>query len=90
MDANLNGVKVPIIEPHVDQKLIITFTKNEQGNEIVQFDFDPPIPEVRRPAQAAAANVANIVLREITLQRDNFLAQEEAKNGKSTEAKSGD
>jgi len=62
MDAKLNGMKVPIIQPHVDQDLIVKFTKNEQGNDCITFDFNPPIPEVRTPAQAAAVNVANHII----------------------------
>lgn len=62
MDENLNGIKVPIIQPHVDQDLIIKFTKNEHGNDCITFDFNPPIPEVRTPAQAAAVNVANHII----------------------------
>lgn len=67
MDANLNGMKVPIIQPHVDQDLIVKFTKNEQGNDCITFDFNPPIPEVRTPAQAAAVNVANHIIRTYAL-----------------------
>lgn len=67
MDDNLNGVKVPIIQPHVDQDLIIKFTKNDQGGDCITFDFNPPIPEVRTPAQAAAVNVANHIIRTFAL-----------------------
>lgn len=80
MDTNLNGVKVPIIEPHRDQKLIVSFVRNDEGNDCIQFDFDPPIPEVRTPAQAAAVNVANHIIREYALDKK----QTEATNGEKT------
>lgn len=67
MDQSLNGVKVPIIQPHKDQRLIIDFIKNEQGNDCITISFDPEIPEVRTPAQAAAVNVANHIIRSFGL-----------------------
>lgn len=50
-------------EPHNDQKLIIAFIKNEEGNDCITISFEPEIPEVRSPAQAAAVNVANYIIR---------------------------
>lgn len=60
-----NGIV--IIESHKDQKLIIEFIKNKKGNDVITISFDPIIPEVRTPAQAAAVNVANHIIRSFGL-----------------------
>jgi len=65
--ALLDKNGLPIIEPHKDQKLIIEFVKNGKGNDVVTISFDPIIPEVRTPAQAAAVNVANHIIRSFGL-----------------------
>ena len=57
-------------EPHKDQKLIVDFIKNEEGNDCVTLSFDPEIPEVRTPAQAAAVNVANHIIQSFGLGRN--------------------
>lgn len=70
MDDNLKGMAVPIIQPHKDQRLIVDFIRNEKGNDCVTISFDPDIPEVRTPAQAAAVNVANHIIRSFALNRE--------------------
>ncbi len=79
MDENLNGMKVPIIQPHVDQDLIVKFTKNEQGRDCITFDFNPPISEVRTPAQSAAMVVADHIIRTYAL--GDQPKKEEVENG---------
>ena len=82
MDKSLNGIKVPIIQAHKDQRLIIDFIKNEQGNDCITISFSPEIPEVRTPAQAAAMNVANHIIRSFGLGKvDDAGAETEAQNG---------
>lgn len=81
MDKSLNGVKVPIIQAHKDQRLIIDFIKNEQGNDCVTISFSPEIPEVRTPAQAAAVNVANHIIRSFGLGQADETPPAEAQNG---------
>lgn len=70
---------VPIIEPHKDQRLIIDFIRNEQGNDCITVSFEPEIPQVRSAAQAAAVNVANHVIRSFGLNREGD------QNAKATE-----
>jgi len=78
--SDINNIKVPLIQPHIDQKLIVSFVKNEQGNDCIQMDFDPPIPDVRTPPQAAAVNVANHIIRSYGLNPETP-ADLEAPNG---------
>ena len=70
MDNDLNNTKVPVLVPHKDQKLIINFIKNEAGNDCITMEFDPEIPEVRIPSQAAAVNVANHIIRSFGLNQN--------------------
>ena len=86
MDPNLNGVPVPIIQPHKDQRLIIDFIRNEQGNDCITISFDPEIPEVRTPAQAAAVNVANHIIRSYGLGNPQPEQPSEAKEKDNGEA----
>lgn len=70
MTQEVNGTPVALIqppEPHVDQKMIVAFIKNEEGNDCITISFEPEIPEVRTPAQAAAVNVANHIIRSFGL-----------------------
>ncbi len=68
--SDINNIKVPLIEPHVDQKMICSFIKNEKGNDCITISFEPEIPEVRTPAQAAAVNVANHIIRSYGLNQE--------------------
>lgn len=61
---------LPAIEPHKDQQLIISFIKNEVGNECITIAFEPEITEVKTPAQAAAYNVANHIIKSFGLGQD--------------------
>ncbi len=85
MDNDLNNVKVPLIEPHKDQRLCVDFIKNESGNDCITISFEPEIPEVRTPAQAAAVNVANHIIRSFSLDQGGPKpAQQEAENGEKS------
>jgi hypothetical protein len=86
MDQTVNGKEVAIIqppEPHVDQKMIVAFIKNEVGNDCVTISFEPEIPEVRTPAQAAAVNVANHIIRSFGLGKTEEQGEQ---NGETTKA----
>jgi hypothetical protein len=68
-------------DDHEDQKLIVDFIRNAQGNSCITISFEPEIPEVRTPAQAAAVNVANHIIRSFGLD------QGDKQNAESSEAK---
>lgn len=89
MDNDLNNVKVPIIEPHVDQKMIVNFTKNEKNDDVITISFDPDIPAVRTPPQAAAVNVANHIIRSFALNKEEPQPSDtqEAQNGEETSSR---
>lgn len=61
---------IPIITAHIDQKMVVSFIKNEKGNDCITISFEPEIPEVRTPAQAAAVNVANHIIRSYGLNQE--------------------
>lgn len=67
MSDDINNIPVPILIPHQDQKLIVNFIRSPEGKDCITFSFDPEIPEVRTPAQAAAVNVANHIIRSFAL-----------------------
>lgn len=78
MSQNALGetTELPPVDPHKDQQLIISFIKNQEGNDCVTIAFDPEIPEVRTPAQAAAVNVANHIIKSFGLGQDEQRKQE--------------
>ena len=73
--------EIPIIGAVTEQKLIITFKKNNAGEGVISFDFDPVIVEAISPEQIAAHNVAQHVITSLGLDRAKA-AEEEQKNGK--------
>ena len=78
MSDDINNIPVPILMPHKDQRLIVDFIRNAEGNDCITISFDPDIPEVRTPAQAAAVNVANHIIRSFGLSKQPV---EEPTNG---------
>lgn len=70
---------VPIIGDVFEQKLIITFKKDDRGEGCLNFDFDPPIIEVVSPEQHAAVSVADHIIR---LTQVNITSTKEKTNGK--------
>ncbi len=64
------GPKIPIIQAHKDQRLIIDFIRNEEGADVVTISFEPDFDKVERPAQAAAMHVANTIIDLFGLNRE--------------------
>lgn len=62
-----NGKPLKRKDAHKDQKLVVDFIRNAQGNDCITISFEPEIPEVRTAAQAAAVNVANHIIRSFGL-----------------------
>lgn len=71
--------QVPIIGEVLEQKLIITFKRDDNGEGCLNFDFDPPIIKVVSPEQHAAVSVADHVIRLTQIQ---LSTEKESKNGK--------
>lgn len=71
--------KIPIIGGTTEQKLVISFKKQEDNTGAIEFYFEPDITEAVSPEQQAAVNVANTVIRIFNL--DN----EEQINAESTD-----
>lgn len=69
---------VPLIGGVTEQKLIITFKKNETGEGVITFDFEPAIVEAISPEQIAAHNVARHVITSLGL--DKAKAAQEQQN----------
>jgi hypothetical protein len=70
--------QIPIIGSVTEQKLIITFAKQENGEGAINFDFEPPIAEAISPEQRAAVNVAEQIIKMFGL--DVAKAEKEKKN----------
>jgi hypothetical protein len=59
----LNGAKeIPILLKSEDQKLIVTFKRDDAGMGHVTLAFDPDMDNAVTPEQIAAANVATHIL----------------------------
>ena len=63
-------VQIPIIGEVTEQKLIITFSKQENGNGQVSFNFEPDIGEAISPEQQAAVRVAEVVINAFNLNNE--------------------
>lgn len=62
---------IPVIGGVTEQKLIITFAKQENGEGSINFDFEPQIVEAISPEQQAAVNVANQIIKLFNLDGSN-------------------
>lgn len=54
--------EIPLIGGVTKQKLVITFTRESNGEGNIGFDFEPQITEAVSPEQRAAVNVAQYVI----------------------------
>lgn len=76
------GSKVPLISGVTEQKLIVAFSKQPDGNGAVSISFEPDIIEAISPEQRGAMDVAQIVISAINQSQKE--QKEEVKDGKPT------
>lgn len=79
-DGLLPPKTIPIINGVTEQKLVITFKKEPDGQGNISFHFEPEIETAISPEQQIAVDVANAVINMLGLNNE-----EELQNAKSTD-----
>jgi len=67
MDDTLKNMNVPIIQAHKDQRLVIDFVRNDKGENMISFTFEPDMDVAVTFSQKAAVNVANNIIEQFSL-----------------------